>query len=190
MCEDQAAFDYVCREISARYCEDHYAPGLCEDQCSMCDNVITSCGQALYAMKILKTRSTTRVFACPLPVHHLVTAHVCISSVVRICEWGGCWEIGLVHTKISQVVFRIAGSVTVIPTRNVKREMTFCSNQFVQTETMFLRVSFLQSRKQATISGPELMTLSCPVLRQTNWLTKISSIESFSKTCIKNNHEF
>ena len=73
---------------------------------------------------------------------------------------------------------------------NVKREMTFCSNQFVQTETMFLRVSFLQSRKQATISGAELMTLSCPVLRQTNWLTKISSIESFSKTCIKNNHKF
>ena len=73
---------------------------------------------------------------------------------------------------------------------NVKREMTFCSNQFVQTATMFLRVSFLQSRTQATISGPELMTLSCPVLRQTNWLTKISSIESFSKTCIKNNHKF
>ena len=73
---------------------------------------------------------------------------------------------------------------------NVKKKMTFCSNQFVQTETMFLRVSFLQSRKQATISGPELMTLSCPVLRQTNWLTKISSIESFSKTCIKNNNKF
>ena len=73
---------------------------------------------------------------------------------------------------------------------NVKRKMTFYLNQFVQTEIMFLRVSFLQSRKQATISEPELMTLSCPVLRQTNWLTKISSIESFSKTCIKNNHKF
>ena len=73
---------------------------------------------------------------------------------------------------------------------NVRRKMTFYLNQFVQTETMFSWVSFLQSRKQATISGPELMTLSCSVLRQTNWLTKISSIESFSKTCNKNNNKF
>ena len=35
---------------------------------------------------------------------------------------------------------------------------------------------------EATISGPELMTLSCPNanVQDTNWLTKISSIESFS----------
>ena len=45
------------------------------------------------------TRSTTGVSACPLPVHHLVMAPVCISSVVRICEWGGCWETGFVHTE-------------------------------------------------------------------------------------------
>ena len=78
------------------------------------------------------TRSTTRVSACPLPVHHLVTAPVCISSVVRICEWGGCWEIGLVHTKVRQVVIRIAGS-TVIPTAMWKERWHFVQiNSFKQ----------------------------------------------------------
>ena len=77
-----------------------------------------------FSMKTEVTRSTTRVSACLLPVHHLVTAPVCISSVVRICEWGGCWEIGLVHTNVRQVVIRIAGS-TVIPTAMWKERWHF-----------------------------------------------------------------
>ena len=66
---------------------------------------------------------------------------------------------------------------------NVRRRMTFYSNQFVQTETMFLRVSFFQSR--IMISGPELMTLTCPVLRQTNWLRKSPPPSSFQIHILK-----
>ena len=70
------------------------------------------------------TWHTTRVSACPLPVHHLVTAPVCTSSVVRICEWGWSWKTGFVHTKVSQVIIRITGS-TVIPSAMWKERWHF-----------------------------------------------------------------
>ena len=144
------------------------------------DNVITSCGQALYAMKILKSHG--------LPQECL---HVLFQSTILFLCASQAWY-GFASEEDERLDSFIRKSVKSsfaspdLPSfrQHCEKKMTFYLNQFVQTKTMFLWVSFLQSRKQATISGPELMTLPCPVLKQTNWLTKISSIESFSKTLL------
>ena len=61
---------------------------------------------------------------------------------------------------------------------NVRSRMTFYSNQFVQTETMFLRV-FTSYQSRIMISGPELMTLGQTLAASCNLVDHSSTKHSF-----------
>ena len=152
------------------------------------DNVITSCGQALYAMKILKSHGL------PQECLHVLFQSTILSRLLYASQaWYGFAskeDVGRLDSFIRKSVKSSFASPDLPSFRQQCEKRDDILFESIRSNRNHVLAGLLPPVKN---TGYDLRTrahdfvLPCA---KTNWLTKISSIESFSKTCIKNNHKF